>query len=230
MRRIVVLNHNLPMSARITAFAVWALLAASVVFWLLKLTVSPLRAPASTVTVSDGAPSRADLSRLLGSTPVSVVTETAAVAQSRFHLVGVVAPKKGWSKAEGVALIAIDGAPAKPYRVGASIDSDLQLLSLTARSAALGVVGKAESSNVVLQLTPPSEAVNRPIVKPVATLNADGSQGNPASLLAPGSRIAAVPITPGMNPVPVKEDDEDSPSANTQEPRRAGALNSSATR
>lgn len=223
MHGIGVLNHNLPMSARITAFAVWALLAASIVFWLLKLTVSPLSAPADTVAVVDGAPSRADLSRLLGSTPVGVAIEAAVAIESRFHLLGVVAPKKGWSTAEGVALISIDGAPAKPYRVGASVEADLQLLSLTSRSAALGAAGKTESSNVVLQLTPPNAAVNRPIVR---AGDASGRQEGTANLLAPGNRIAAVPITPGLNPVPVKEDDEDSPA----EPRRGAALNSSATR
>jgi general secretion pathway protein C len=218
------------MSARITAFAVWALLAASVVFWLLKLTVSPLPAPADTVAVVDGAPSRVDLTRLLGSTPVSVAVEAAVAVESRFRLVGVLAPKKGWSAAEGVALIAIDGAPAKPYRVGANIESDLQLLSLTARSAALGVAAKPDSPQVVLQLAPPNAAINQPIVKPAAALNALASQGGSANVLAPGGRIAAVPMTPGLNPVPTKEDEDDAPAASSAEPRRGAALSSNATR
>lgn len=187
------------MYARFTAFAVWALLAGSIVLWLLKLTVNPLPAPAHTVAALDATPSRVDLSRLLGSTPVGEAI-SAPAAESRFHLVGVVAPKASVSSSEGVALISIDGKPARPFRVGAAVDADLLLLSVTSRSAALGVTG--QTSNMVLQLVPPSTAVNAPIGNAGFANSAVVQQNTPPNMLAPGNRIAPVPITPGLNPAP----------------------------
>lgn len=194
------MNHNLPMYARFTAFAVWALLAGSIVFWSLKLAVNPLPAPAHALAVLEGAPSRVDLSRLLGRAPVEAVADAPAAA-SRFHLVGVVAPKAGARSDEGVALISIDGKPARPYRVGAVVEADLRMLSVTSRSAALGLKGSTESANMVLQLVAPNTAVNAPIVSGGTAGNPVGPQGDPTHMLLPGSRVAPVNITPGLNPV-----------------------------
>jgi general secretion pathway protein C len=52
---------------------------------------------------------------------------------SRFQLTGVVAERSSG----GYALIAIDGKPAQPYRVGSPVDDALVLHSVAARSAAL---------------------------------------------------------------------------------------------
>ncbi len=199
------MNHNLPMYARFTALAVWALLAGSIVFWSLKLAVSPLPAPPHALAVLEGTPSRVDLSRLLGRAPVQAVADAPAAA-SRFHLVGVVAPKPGARSDEGVALIAIDGKPARPYRVGAVVEADLNLLSVTSRSVALGLKGSAESAPMVLQLAAPNTAVNAPIVSGGTAGIAVGPQGGPAPMLSAGSRIAPVNITPGLNPVPEAAD------------------------
>jgi general secretion pathway protein C len=52
---------------------------------------------------------------------------------SRFNLIGVVADRSQ----HGAALIAVDGRPAKPYRVGSAIDEGLVLQSVAPRSAVL---------------------------------------------------------------------------------------------
>ena len=49
-------------------------------------------------------------------------------------MVGVVADQRS----AGVALIAVDGRPAKPFRVGDTIEEGLILQSVQARTAVLG--------------------------------------------------------------------------------------------
>jgi general secretion pathway protein C len=76
------------------------------------------------------------VARLLGATPAAAgAGPVAAPAQStRFALVGVVSARsKG-----GAALIATDGKPAKPYRVGAVVEEGLVLQSVAPRRATLG--------------------------------------------------------------------------------------------
>lgn len=194
------------MYARITTLVVWAMLAGSMVFWLLKLSVNPLPAPAHVVAALDNASSRVDLSRLLGTVPAGEAPEVAAAAESRFHLVGVVAPKRGGESSEGVASISVDGKPARPYRVGATVDADLRLLSLTSSSAALGSKDKPEASNLVLQLAPPGAAVNRPIVTGGVADNPTGQQGGAPSALALANRMSVVKMTMGQNPAPETAD------------------------
>jgi general secretion pathway protein C len=53
---------------------------------------------------------------------------------SRFSLHGVVAGSPGG----GAALIAIDGKPARPFRVGSEVEEGLILQSTAARQATLG--------------------------------------------------------------------------------------------
>ncbi|MBK6593938.1 MAG: hypothetical protein IPG23_15055 [Burkholderiales bacterium] len=56
----------------------------------------------------------------------------------------------------GAALIAVDGKPPKPFRVGASVDGNLVLQSVAARRATLaaGVDGPAQ---MTLELPPLSK-------------------------------------------------------------------------
>src|SRR5687768_17617348 len=119
------------MLARLSAFVIWALVAATAVFWGLRLFVRAPAAPAYAVPVGDTAAVRGDLTRLLGSAPVAAVEAVAAPqAASRFKLLGIVAPKVA-SSTNGVALIAVDGKMAKAYPVGARVDNDLVLQSVS---------------------------------------------------------------------------------------------------
>lgn len=60
------------------------------------------------------------------------MTVTATLA-SRFSLLGVVAARSH----DGAALIAVDGKPPRPYRVGAAVDDTLVLQSVQPRRAVL---------------------------------------------------------------------------------------------
>lgn len=125
-----------PWMPRIAAFAVGLLLAASVVFWVLRWPVPEtgraLPVPASSDDLP--APSVSAITRLLGESASPVEAAAAPDAGSRFLLTGVVALGGG----KGVALVSIDGKPAKPFRIGSQLEDGWVLQSVAARSVTLG--------------------------------------------------------------------------------------------
>lgn len=147
---------------RVATFGVWAIVAACAAFWALKVLVQPLPMPATTQTVSNAQALRGDPSRVLGATEEEQAVVPVVAAASRFKLVGVVAPRAPSAAAEGLALIAIDGKPARAYRVGAAVDGDLVLQRVRVRGADLG--GRdADSASVALDVAPlPPPATGRP--------------------------------------------------------------------
>jgi general secretion pathway protein C len=155
------------MFARLSAFVIWSLVAATAVFWALRLSASPPPVPAYAVAVGNAVAVRGDLSRLFGATQrVAGAAPSTPEAPSRFKLVGVMAPRSSAAQAEpghGVALIAVDGKPAKPYAVGARLDSDLVLQSVGLRTASLGPAQGARSVLLELPaLAPPNSGVLPP--------------------------------------------------------------------
>ncbi len=116
-----------------STFVLWALVAASVVYWGLKLTggASAAMAPIAVRTPAPADP--AAVARLLGFAPAVASAAPQASLGSRFALVGVVA-----SHGENAtALIAVDGKPAKPFRLGAAVEEGLLLQSVEGRRAVL---------------------------------------------------------------------------------------------
>ncbi len=112
----------------------WALAAASIVFWVLRL-ATPADALAPPALAS--APLAVDaaaVGRLLGAVKAPGSVAAAPDAASRFVLQGVIADTDG----RGAALIAVDGKPARPFRVGASIGDSYVLQSVGTRAATLG--------------------------------------------------------------------------------------------
>ena len=120
-------------SLRGLTLVVWALAAASVAYWGLRLLArpgAPALAPlAASISVTADP---AVVARLLGATPAQIAPQ--ASLASRFALSGVVAGAPGG----GAALIAVDGKPARPFRVGSLVEEGLVLQSATARQATLG--------------------------------------------------------------------------------------------
>ena len=122
-------------TVRGTAFVLWAAAAASAIAWGLKLGNPAGRGPVAPAAVRPPlAADPAAVARLLGQTQGSGPAATAAAPlSSRFSLVGVVADRSR----QGAALIAVDGRPPKPFRVGSSVDEGLVLQSVQARRAVL---------------------------------------------------------------------------------------------
>ncbi|MBS0447290.1 MAG: hypothetical protein JSR59_15225 [Proteobacteria bacterium] len=194
------------MVARLSALVVWALVAASAVFWGLRLTARPPQAPPYTVGVGDGAVARADLTRLFGAPAVAEPEETIAPdAAARYQLLGVIAPKPPKpNNPFGVALIAVDGQPPKAYKVGASLEDDLVLQSVGLRTAAVGPAdGKAAFT---LELPAPQPAATGTLPPPgVAGINGVPGTVAPAAPIARGippgmRRPNGLPFQPGVQP------------------------------
>lgn len=189
-------NNNRRMSSRLLAFVIWGAVAATAVYWGLRLGVTAPAAPAFTQPVAVAASGRGDLSRVLGeATVVDAADDEGDVSgdpalASRFQLLGVVAPKTA-SRTEGLALIAVDGGLPRAYRVGAVVDGQTVLQSVHRRGAELGPRGG--DAEVTLELPPlPPPATG--------TLGAAGAApaGGPAGAVPP----RAVLPSPLMRPPP----------------------------
>lgn len=140
-------------SSRIVTFAVFALAAASAVYWGLKVWGASAPAAAPTMMALAWAPpaNPKAVALVLGgalAAPAASTENTASVA-SRYSLVGVVAARSH----AGAALISVDGQEAKPVRVGASVDGGLVLESVTGRRATLSS-GPGKAAQVTLELPP----------------------------------------------------------------------------
>ncbi len=112
---------------------VWGVVAFSAVTWGLQWSATGT-APSNATTAVQASP-EVDVSaaaRSLGAAPVQAAA--APTLASRFQLQGVMA---GGPNA-GVALIAVDGKPAKPYRVGVVVLDGLVLQSAQGRRVTLG--------------------------------------------------------------------------------------------
>jgi len=138
--------------------ALWALAAASIVFWGLRLAApSDAPAPPPVADAPQAAPDPAAVARVLGVVSASAAAVAVPEAASRFALLGVVAD----TDQQGVALIAVDGKPPRPFRVGAKVADGYVLQSLEARSAALGA-GAGSAPAFTLQLPTRPLAVMTP--------------------------------------------------------------------
>lgn len=183
------------MRARWASFLVWAAVAASAVYWVLRLFTAAPAVPPHAVAVGAGGAPRGDVARVLGALPDAAPSApvAAAPAPSRFKLVGVVAPRHERDARVGVALIAVDDKPPKAYRVGAVIDGETVLRSVLRRSVELG---PREGPAAVLEL---------PALPPPATgtLPPPGSAPPSAAppLVRPG-RPGARPVLPPIQPLP----------------------------
>lgn len=140
-------------TVRGATFALWALAAGSVVFWGLKLgggsrAVNAPPLPARPVAAADPVA----IARVLGGAPSAAVTAPVAPVASRFQLLGVAA---GARSGQGAAIIAVDGKPGRPYRVGSVVDEGLVLQSVQGRQATLGPANGPAA--VTLELPPPKK-------------------------------------------------------------------------
>lgn len=131
---------------RIATFSAAALAAASAMYWVIEFNAATPQAPTpqAALTSAPQADPRV-VARLLGGAQTASLSGPAAMptaSAARYKLVGVVAE----GHRGGYALIAINDQPARPYRVGASVDDTLVLHSVAARSAALATDVQAPAS------------------------------------------------------------------------------------
>ena len=194
------------MKARLFAFVIWASVAASAMFWALRLGASSPAAPAHTVAVSAATSPRGDLTRLFGAAPLTsggAQEPAPSPLSSRFKLLGVAAPRQG-GELNGLALIAVDGKPARSYAVGAAVEGELLLQSVHPRGARLGARGAPPQVTLDLPALPRAATGSLPLAQApgVASL-----QGVPLGI--GGAPISTLPALPppiesnNAEPVPV---------------------------
>ena len=174
----------------LAAALVWLVAAAGAAAWALPLLARPIPLPAQAAVVGAGVPlaGPAGLERLLGQPIAPPALEQAqAPAQSRFKLLGVVAPRTlaGASAAagSGLALLSIDGKLPRAFVLGAEVESGLRVLKVGLRRVELGAAGSA-TPTMVLELPPLTTAT--------ASIGTD--------LVVPGSG-PGLPGRPGINPM-----------------------------
>jgi len=188
------------MLARLFTVLIWTLVAASATFWGFKLFTG---VPAARPDVAAGSgsesnlPSSSDLVRLLGG---SALGNTAAAQvpamNSRFRLAAIIAAPR--ASGSGVALISVDGKAARVFRVGATIDGNIVLQSVGARSASIGPTQGVPA--VVLEL--PALSLPSPGPAPVPSAFVVGAglpaaqdaavtpAATPTHKVAPGERVS----------------------------------------
>lgn len=136
------------MHARWLSFVIWALMAASLAYWSLTLMARGPAAPGQ-VLPAVASSTVGDWTRVFTQeAPSAAPVESAS---SRYQLLGVVAPSTGQATGEGVALIAVSGGFARPFRVGQVVDGDIQLLEVSRREVGLG---RNNAVTIRLALTP----------------------------------------------------------------------------
>ena len=198
---------------RSLTFVLWLLAGGCAVYWGLKFVQGPQAPATAMAALSSGASSAVDalaLAKGLGGGQVNTTNPGASSAasvpassinSSRFALTGVVVSRAGDSRSS-VALIGVDGKPARPYRVGASLADGVVLHSVAAGKAMLSSDTKV-APDLTLELPKLTSAVvgtavaARPAMPapiPVAAPNAALSQA-PSTMSALGQR----PARPGAN-------------------------------
>ena len=154
---------------------IWAAVAASGVYWGLRLFARPTPVPAGATVASAPTPAAGSLGRLLGEPPAAPVPgdNPALVVDGRFRLIGVVAPRG--AAAGGLALISVDGKPPRAVAVGREVEPGLRLLTVSHRQAELGTTRGAPA--MTLALPPLAEA----------------QRGRPGDAAAPAALPGALP-------------------------------------
>jgi general secretion pathway protein C len=173
---------------RLLSLAVWAAVAGSAVYWVLSLSATPQPVPSHARVTDADAGLRGDLARLFGErdaggTAGPVVAPPPA-ASSRFKVLGVVGSVRG---GPGIALLSIDGKAPRAYRVGAALDADWVLQSVTQKVVRLAPrQGGGEAAfDLELAALPPAATGQLP--------GAGADSAVPAQAPAPQAGMPAMP-------------------------------------
>ena len=147
--------------AALTTFLIWALAVAGIAFWVLRLAAPTDAPPPPAVAAAPAAATDPEtVARLLGAVSAEPQVTLTPEAASRFALTGVIAD----AMQRGAALIAVDGKPARPFRVGSVVGEGYVLQSVSTRSASLGA-GVGSPPAFVLQL--PVRPMALPVPQPL---------------------------------------------------------------
>jgi general secretion pathway protein C len=185
------------MQTRLLTFGVWALVAASALFWALRLLATPTALPTQARLPAQRVALAGDLQRVLGVTAVAKADEpVAAPGADRFHLLGVVWPRGADVSPQGVALIAVGEQPARPWRTGATVDGETVLLAVSQRAVQLGPRGGPAA--ITLTLPDPNQAHGSGSAAVTSAM--PGMRAPNMNLISPARLPQATPDMPPAQP------------------------------
>lgn len=194
------------MLSRWATLIVWAAAAASAVAWALQLLADAPKVPRGALVADAARSLSGDVTRVLGidAAPAAPAASAAPAPDARFQLVGVAAPRAvGAGGREGVALIAIDGKPARAYRVGAVVEApDLVLKRVGSRVAELARSGGGPS--IALEIPPPAAAATGQLAAAESAAGTSPAPGAGARAVVPARMPAVAPpaVAPPAPPQP----------------------------
>jgi len=190
------------------AWVIWSVVAAGLGAWAFYAFM-PARSTPEQASPADMPPaSRGDSTGTRNAPPAqdaNLLAPALAPASpgDRFKLVGVAVGGGG----AGLALIAIDGRPARAFRVGAAVDGDIVLRQVAAGGATLGPRGGGAAISLQASLAPAAPTAPAPTSEPELESQAPiaGSALSPAALRQLGSKHPPLAQHPG--PAPAKAAD-----------------------
>jgi general secretion pathway protein C len=222
-------DNVLIMLSRFFALLIWGAVALSAAYWGLRWFGKSLTVPPGTASANMDNSLKGDMSKLLSgpAQPVDSVaapTQQAALA-SRLQLLGVVAPRHEGGQT-GVALLVLDGKPARAYRLGQAVDGDLVVQTISQRQVQIGTSGGPAAVSLDLPLMPAAATGSLPPTQPMVAQpvpsQAYGAAAAPARV--PGRAAAGLAQVPGMGQVLEGSDPADPNATAPASPRAAGRL------
>lgn len=135
--------------AAIAAGLLWLAASLSAGYWFLQIKGHSAWTPVQGLAPSAPQADADSVARALGALAPAIQAEVAPAAPARLQLLGVVVQ----GRALGAALIAVDGQPPRPWRVGATLADGLVLQSIDRRSVRLGE-SRTGPSTLELEMPP----------------------------------------------------------------------------
>jgi general secretion pathway protein C len=161
---------------RLFTLLVWAAVGLCAAYWAFKfVTTKPVEATAAIAAPAVVVDSKA-VAKLLGATDNVATQAINMPAKVKLSLFGLATSPSG----HGIALIATEDKPAKPYRVGAKVTDDLVLKSIS----------KVDATLAASTTAPDGQKLELPTRKP-ATFVASSTPVTNAQLQAPSVTIPA---------------------------------------
>lgn len=171
--------------ARIVSVLLFAALCAIVAAWALALLAPrPPIAPAGAIAAPQGPSDLGAAGQLFGGLPQAASAATSD-APSNIQVAGVLA-----TSGPGVALLSVDGRPAKPFGIGEPVADGLRVRAVTADTVELE---RGRGDAPVRLAAPPRGSI--------AVLTAGPQRGPSGAMTPPAGGIPIVPAaTPGVMP------------------------------
>jgi general secretion pathway protein C len=198
-------DNVLIMLSRFFALLIWGAVALGVAFWGLRWFGKSMTVPPGTASATMDNSLRGDVSKLLAG-PAKAVDAVAAPTQQaalagRLQLLGVVAPRQEGGHA-GVALLVLDGKPARAYRLGQAVDGELVVQTISQRQVQIGTQGGPVAVSLDLPLMPAATTGSLP--PPTGAISSNAAEAPQANATAAYGAAAArspgrvSPGAPGM--------------------------------